>query len=227
MSVFAVVPVKNLSISKRRLSSVFSPQERSLLTLAMLQDVLKALQQSVVDDIVVIGNDDVVKGMADKFGAFYIEANQDGLNPAIEEAVGWCVREQADWVLVLPADIPLLTSNDVNQIVELGVSAASMVLSPSNDGGTNALFQSIPTLVSACFGPKSFAAHVEEAHRKGVKVRFYSSLNIGNDIDCAEDFKKLLVVKNSTLCREVLEQISLRNLKVSEYLKGNSSISER
>lgn len=135
MSVFAVVPVKNLSKSKRRLSSVFSPQERSLLTLAMLQDVLKALQQSIVDDIVVIGNDDVVKGMADKFGAFYIEANQDGLNPAIEEAVCWCIREQADWVLVLPADIPLLTSNDVNQIVELGVSAASMVLSPSNDGG--------------------------------------------------------------------------------------------
>jgi 2-phospho-L-lactate/phosphoenolpyruvate guanylyltransferase len=227
MAVFAVVPVKNLSISKRRLSSVFTPQERSLLTLAMLQDVLKALQQSVVDDVVVIGNDDVVKGMADKFGAFYLEANQDGLNPAIEEAVDWCVREQADWVLILPADIPLLTSNDVNQIVELGVSAASMVLSPSNDGGTNALFQSTPTLVSACFGPKSFAAHVEEAHCKGVKVRFYSSLNIGNDIDCAEDFKKLFVVKNSTLCREVLEQISSRNLKVSEYLKGNSSISER
>lgn len=227
MAIFAVIPVKNLSISKRRLSSVFSPQERSMLTLAMLQDVLKALQQSVVDEIVVIGNDDVVKRMADKFGAFYIEANQDGLNPAIEEAVRWCVREQADWVLVLPADIPLLTSNDVNQIIELGVSTASMVLSPSNDGGTNALFQSTPTLVSACFGPKSFAAHVEEAHCKGVKVRFYSSLNIGNDIDCAEDFKKLLVVKNSTLCREVLEQISLRNLKVSEYLKGNSSISER
>jgi 2-phospho-L-lactate guanylyltransferase (CobY/MobA/RfbA family) len=126
----------------------------------------------------------------------------------------------------LPADIPLLTSNDVNQIIELGVNAASMVLSPSNDGGTNALFQSTPTLVSACFGPKSFAAHVDEAHCKGVKVRFYSSLNIGNDIDCAEDFKKLFVVKNSTLCLEVLEQISSRNLKVSEYFKGNSSISE-
>jgi 2-phospho-L-lactate guanylyltransferase (CobY/MobA/RfbA family) len=100
MAIFAVIPVKNLSISKKRLSSVFSPQERSMLTLAMLQDVLKALQQSVVDDIVVIGNDDVVERMADKFGAFYIEANQDGLNPAIEEAVDWCVREQADWVLV-------------------------------------------------------------------------------------------------------------------------------
>ncbi len=225
MAIFAVVPVKNLAISKRRLSSVFSPKERSMLTLAMLQDVLKALQQSVIDEIVVIGNDDVVKITADRFGAFYIEASQDGLNPAIEEAITWCVKEQADWVLILPADIPLLAPSDVRQIVDLGVCGSSVVICPSHDGGTNALFQSTPTMVSACFGPESFAAHVEEAHCKGIKVRFYSSLNIGNDVDCVEDFKKLLEIKNNTLCREVLEQIITNNQKAFECLKGDSTTS--
>lgn len=221
MAVFAVIPVKNLSISKRRLSSVFSPQERSLLTLAMLQDVLLALQHSVVDEIVVIGTDDIIKSMADKFGAFYLHTNQDGLNLAIEEAINWCEREQADWILVLPADIPLLAPVDINQIVELGVTASSLVISPSHDGGTNALFQSTPTTVSACFGPKSFEAHVQQARCKGANVRFYSSLNVSNDVDCAEDFKKLFEVKNNTLCREVLERIVSLNEKAYECLKGN------
>jgi 2-phospho-L-lactate guanylyltransferase len=219
MAVFAVVPVKNLEVSKKRLSVVLSPQERSLLSLAMLQDVLRALQQSVVDEIVVIGNDTIVQGMADKFGAFYLVASQDGLNSAIEEAVAWCVAENADWVLVLPADMPLLLPSDVNQIVELGISGASVVLSPSPDGGTNALFQSTPPLVKACFGPKSFAAHVEEAQCQGVNLRFYSSLNIAHDIDSADDLKKLLEIENNTLSREALEQISLRNLTVGEFLK--------
>ncbi len=43
MLVYAVVPVKGLGVSKERLSTVLSPQERKELTLAMLEDVLTAL----------------------------------------------------------------------------------------------------------------------------------------------------------------------------------------
>jgi 2-phospho-L-lactate guanylyltransferase len=222
MAVFAIIPVKNLEFSKKRLSVVLSPQERSLLTLAMLEDVLKALQLSVVDEIVVIGNDAKVQCIADRYGAFYLTASQDGLNSAIEQAVAWCVNEDAGWVLILPADMPLLEPADVNQIVELGISGASVVLSPSPDGGTNALFQSTPTLVRACFGPKSFAAHIQEACFRGAKIRFYGSLNIAHDIDSAEDLKKLFEVENNTLSKDVLEQIMLRNQVARNYIESKA-----
>ncbi|NLE04091.1 MAG: 2-phospho-L-lactate guanylyltransferase, partial [Crenarchaeota archaeon] len=67
MSVFAVIPVKSLLGSKRRLSDVFSNQERSLLTLAMLEDVLRALHASIVDEIVIVGSDSAIQRMADRF----------------------------------------------------------------------------------------------------------------------------------------------------------------
>lgn len=216
LAVFAVIPVKSLGSSKGRLSTMFTPQERSLLTLAMLEDVLRALQASTIDNIVVIGCDDIVQRLSDRFDALYLKATLEGLNSSIEEAF-WCIREQADWLLVLPADIPLLRPVDVNRIVELGVSNAEVILSPSHDGGTNALFQCTPRLITPCFGPTSFAVHVQAARQKDVKVRFYGSLNVMHDIDCAENLRKILEIENNTLCREALEQIIRYNKDVRDY----------
>ena len=57
MVVYAIVPVKRIGVSKRRLSESLSPQERKSLTVAMLEDVLKALKASVVTKVLVVSND--------------------------------------------------------------------------------------------------------------------------------------------------------------------------
>ena len=77
MAVFAVVPVKRLNVSKRRLSAVLNPEERSLLTVAMLEDVLAALKASTVHETVVVSNDSVVREVADRFGFSYFSASCD------------------------------------------------------------------------------------------------------------------------------------------------------
>jgi 2-phospho-L-lactate guanylyltransferase len=194
MAVYAVVPVKRLSVSKRRLSAVLNPEERKLLTLAMLENVLAALKVSVVDQTVVVCNDSVVKNAADRCGVSYFSASGTGLNADIEEAIAWCVNKHASSVLVLPADIPLVSSTDIDVLVKLGYEKASLVLSPSQNGGTNALLQNPPNLIPACFGPKSFANHFTEACNKGLRIRMYYSLGIGLDVDSVDDLKQL--VKN-------------------------------
>lgn len=225
MSVYAVVPVKNLAVSKRRLSTVFSPLERRQLTLAMLEDVLNALTASVVDKIVVIGEDDQVQEMASKFGASFLWANGASLNPAIEEAISWSVQDGAKSILVVPADVPLLMAKDLNRILELGMNGGSaVVLSPSQNWGTNALYQNPPQLIPACFGPKSFLSHIQEAYRKGISVRLHFSSGLATDIDSVEDLKKLFVAENSTVCRKVLEQIILSNAAASEFLAAETEI---
>lgn len=198
MAVFAVVPVKRLSVSKRRLSGVLNSQERRLLTLAMLEDVLSALKSSVVQNVVVVSNDPLVCQVAVKFGVSYSSVAGVGLNADVGEATEWCVQRGAGSVLLLPADIPLLSFKDVNSIVALGIEASSVVLSPSLNGGTNALFQNPPNLIRACFGPKSFVKHVREARHKGLRVRFYCSVGVVVDVDSAEDLKRLLDIQNST-----------------------------
>ncbi|MFB3887864.1 MAG: 2-phospho-L-lactate guanylyltransferase [Candidatus Bathyarchaeia archaeon] len=211
MAVFAVVPVKSLGVSKRRLSALLSPQERKLLTLAMLEDVVRVLQASVVRETVVVSNDPDVHEVAARFGVRYLSAAHSGLNPAIEEATELCVQSQAESVLVIPADVPLLKPRDIDCTVGLGSDGETVVLSPSSTGGTNVLFRKPPNAIAANFGPRSFVNHFREARRRGLRVRFFYSVGTGTDIDSAEDLKKLFEVQNNTLSKHVLEQMQLRS----------------
>jgi len=217
LALYAVVPVKNLGVSKRRLSAVFTLQERKQLTLAMLEDVLAALKVSVVDKMLVVGEDSQVQQTAEKYGAAYLSTTKNGLNPAIEEAADWCVQHGADSVLVLPADVPFVTAKDINRVVELGAGYCAIVLSPSNNWGTNALFQNPPKLIPACFGPQSFLAHIREAYGKGIGVRLHLSTGLATDIDSAEDLRKMFEVDRSSECRRVLEQIMRNSLKAQDF----------
>jgi len=215
--VYAIVPVKRLGVSKRRLSKFLSPQERKSLTIAMLEDVLKALKSSTVNEIVVVSSDPNVRMISDKFGVSFFSPSHTGLNPAVEEATVWCMQKQADSVLVVPADIPLLSFMDVNKIVELGSYIGStVVLSPSNNGGTNALFQKPPNLLLANFGNGSFAKHFKQAQNKGVSVKLHYSTSIALDVDREEDLVKLFenpIINNS---KHLLEEAGF-----SSRIRGN------
>jgi 2-phospho-L-lactate/phosphoenolpyruvate guanylyltransferase len=218
VAIYAVVPVKNLTVSKLRLSTVFTPQERRQLTLAMLEDVLTALHASVADKIVVVGEDLQVQQMAAKFGAAYLSANGATLNPALEEAASWCVQNGANSILFLPADVPLVNAKDLNRIVELGANGCpAVVLSPSLNWGTNALYQNPPKLIPACFGPRSFLNHIQESYQRCISVRLHFSTGLATDIDSAEDLKKLLEAENRTVCRHVLHQITQNSKKANEF----------
>lgn len=211
LSVYAVVPVKSLLESKTRLSVVLSPQERESFTLSMLEDVLKALESSVVFQVGVISSDIAVQALANKFGVSYLSESQLGLDSAIKQATEWCIQNDTESVLVLPADIPLITFEDINQIVKLSSEETCVVISSSENGGTNALLQKPPNLISTCFGPHSFMKHVGRASAKGISIKFYSSERVAFDIDSLEDLKNFLLIESQTMSRQFLEQIRLRN----------------
>jgi 2-phospho-L-lactate guanylyltransferase len=147
--------------------------------------------------------------MAQKFGAFYLSADGANLNCAIENAQDWCIKKGADAVLVLPADLPLLDAVDINRILELGVGNSAIVLAPSRDWGTNALYQTPPKQVPACFGPKSFIRHIKEAYARGVSVRLHFSPGLAADVDCAKDLKNIYQAQQTTVTKQVLQQINL------------------
>jgi 2-phospho-L-lactate guanylyltransferase len=216
VAIYAIIPVKKLADSKKRLSTVFTPLERATLTLTMLEDVLKALKASVVDEVVVVAEDSQVQQAAEKFGAFYRFANGATLNSAIEETTEYCIIKGAQSVLVLPADIPLVESEEIDRIIQLvNGGSSAVVLSPSHDWGTNALYQSPPKLIPACFGPESFLKHMGAAFQKCVSVRLHFSNNLASDIDSAKDLKKLFEVENTTISKRFLEQINF-NFKVRD-----------
>ncbi len=228
MSLYAIVPVKNLDASKRRLATVFTPQERRQLTTAMLEDVLSALKTSIVDQILVVGEDSQVETVAKKFEALFLTANGDGLNQAIEEATAWCIGKGAKSVLILPADLPLVKTKDVNRLVALGTGNCCIVLSPSGNWGTNALYQNPPNAIPVCFGPNSFIEHIRGAFNRNISTRLHFSEGLSLDIDSAEDLKKMFELSNETNCRKVLEEIICNSKKAIDFFeKRNLSLARQ
>lgn len=154
---------------------VLNTQERQTLTLAMLEDVLKAVKCSEVCQTVVISSDRTIKELANNFGVSYLEERKYELNRAVKQATEWCIQNNANSVLILPADIPLITPADINQIVKLCSTENSVVISPSQNSGTNALLQKPPDIIHTHFGPNSFSKHKTEALHKGILTRVYRS----------------------------------------------------
>ena len=208
MSAFAVVPVKTLLKSKTRLSNYFTIQERPLFTLAMLEDVLNTLKSSKIDKTIVISSDSTVEAMVKNFGMTFLQEAQEGLNKALTQATRWCLRNGAELVLALPADAPLITSKDVNELVSLALKN-SVIISPSLNGGTNALLQKPPGIISPCFGSDSFKRHISKARAKHVRIKIYVSANVLFDIDSKADLEQLLKMGQETTSYHFLKQKGL------------------
>ena len=214
MKVFAVVFAEESGKSKRGLSAAFSPEERGLLSAAMLEDVLVALTSSLVREVAVVGTDSSVRQVVDYCGVSFISQERISLASAMGKIIAWGTEKKADAVLMLPANIPLISSSDIDRIVELGSEVPSVVLSPSIKDGTNAIFLNPSNLIPVQFGPNSFFNLVKEAIDKDVALRFYSSREIALDMDSEEDLCKLLEIKNNTVSKRAFEQVrSQRNKK--------------
>ena len=59
----------------------------------MLEDVLEAVQRScMIQQVVVVSSDYKVREFASNFGAKFLPEKTQGLNQAVEQAIGWCVE---------------------------------------------------------------------------------------------------------------------------------------
>lgn len=218
MTIYAIIPVKNLQRSKTRLLKVLGPEECQFLTLAMLEDVLNAVKKSsLIERIAVISSDPKIQDFAENLGVIYISEKRQGLNRAIVNAIRWCIQNKGKSILILSADIPLVNSNDVDNIINLCSNGKCFAISPSQRGGTGALFQKPPNLIRPNFGPNSFRKHLLQALEKEIPVKIYRSKTMALDIDLPEDLEELLKIDAQTKSHQLLKQRGLKASLVSAF----------
>lgn len=188
MAIFVVIPVKKLEEAKSRLSPLLTHEERKQFCIKMLEDVLRAVKSTrCVHRTLVVSMDPAVLRVAKRFDASSLMESLPGLNQAVSEAIDWCIWKGANSALILPADIPLVTPKDLNEILSLR-EKASMVISPSrNELGTNALLLTPPNTIPTFYGRHSFQRHIEEASKPGRSFHTIRSPRIAFDIDTVED----------------------------------------
>jgi len=200
MSLWAIVPVKPLRRGKSRLATILSEEERTFLNYTMLANTMKALAAvKEITQVLVVSRDTGALAMARDFNARTVqEDGSSDLNTALMRANTVAMMYAAQSVLILPADLPLLTPQAVQSFIKHAAHPPVLVINPDRRmDGTNAMLSSPGNLVNYCYGPGSFKLHVDQARSFHVRVEVCDIPEISLDLDLPEDLDYLRQVDGS------------------------------
>ncbi len=210
MRVHVIIPFKGVMESKSRLASGISDELRKHLVVAMLSDVIAAVNSSKkLSHLIVITSEKNIENIMPKDATLLLEDKPRGINQAIIEATEYSLGMNSEATLVIPADLPLITPQDIDAIIYEGKSKPVVILSPSLTGGTNILFRAPPQIIEPKFGRNSFQAHLKESRKMNIEPKIYSSPRVSLDLDEIEDVKKFIQYGNHTKTFEVLYKTEL------------------
>ncbi len=193
MNIWAIVPVKPLNRAKSRLSNELQPEQRKQLATDLFARTVRLLVPlTQIRGVLVISRDTQALAMARDLGANTVqESGTPELNNALLRATQVLKAWHAEAVLVVPADIPLLAVEDIEEMVQRGRYQNSVVIAPDrHETGTNLLFVRPPVLIPYVFGENSFAEHQRLALEAGANVSIYRSERVALDVDWPDDLEK-------------------------------------
>lgn len=200
MSIWAIVPVKPLRLGKSRLSGVLSDDERAALNRRFLEQTLDTIRNTpAISQTLVVSRDPAALALARQYGARTVhEDGTPNLNSALARATLLARQYASRGVLVLPADLPLLTKEDLAYFLQFVGKPPCVVISPDrHDNGTNALLVSPGGMITCDFGPGSFQRHCQAAIRTGAKLEVVRNEQIMLDLDTPDDLEMLRRIDNS------------------------------
>ena len=209
-----LIPVKDLSNAKQRLSSVLDRAQREELARAMLLDVADAIGGwAERPPLALVTSDPFAMEVAQEFD---FEIIQDRLNQgeteAIEMATQVCESRGVKSTLVIPADIPLVQGWELEKVLQAAPEEGS-VLVPAADGrGTNAAFRRPANLFPLRFGNDSFKPHFAAARdtQKPCLVLLLSGVAL--DVDSPADLMDLIAAPGETRAQRLARRWSPADL---------------
>ncbi len=190
MTLWAIVPVKPLRRGKSRLAQVLSVEERKDLNrrlLAHTVDTLAAIPE--IEHVLVVSRDPEALALAREHGARTVQENgSPGLNLALARATIIAKNYTTRGVLIVPADLPLITPEDVNSMLGRVGEPPVVVVSPDRRRqGTNALLVCPVGLIEYDFGTGSFQRHCNRALKAGARLEVCELPSLALDVDIPED----------------------------------------
>jgi 2-phospho-L-lactate guanylyltransferase len=203
-----LVPEKNLSTAKQRLSPVLNPVERHALALAMLKDVLTALaaccERSGVT--LVTGDTEAIR-LAQRFSFQRIEDHSNlGESHAVAMATRVCEERGEAETLVLPADIPLVTPDEIERIFRMAPPNGTVMVPSREMRGSNAVLRRPASLFPLKFGDDSFQPHLRAARLTGRPCIVLSAEGIALDVDRPSDLAALIAAPGNTRAQRLARE---------------------
>ena len=202
-----LVPVKNLNGAKQRLATMLTQQQRTLLARAMVKDVCHALSEVPSHPAVaLVTSDEYAIRLARQCGFETIRDDENlGESEAIAMATQQAEKRGAEFSLVIPGDIPLVTADEISAVLAAAPPEGT-VLVPAADGrGTNAILRRPCALIPCRFGNDSFLPHRAAARATQKELVILDGLpGIALDVDRPEDLAELAEGKPRTRTQRLL-----------------------
>lgn len=190
-----ILPIKDLKHAKQRLAGVLAPEERMAFMRAMMEDTFAAVRgvRRAERVFVVTNYAPAMRAAEEAEWEILREEGQVSESASVDAASRICAARGVTALLRLPLDLPLVRAKDIDELLELDLSAPAAVLVASRDGtGTNALLRSPPSLFPSHFGEGSFARHRAEAERAGARVILRRNPRLEMDVDDGGDLRALV-----------------------------------
>lgn len=178
----AVIPYKKAG-AKSRLSPVLSLEEREEFVDLMLNQVIDSLEEAGIEKIDILSPS--VYGLEGITKARVLLDEND-----LNEALNRYLEEAEEPVLIVMADLPLLSPDHIKGITS---TKRDICIVPGKGGGTNALFIRNPSSYRVKYYGSSFLTHCSIATDSGQNFEIYDSFLAGTDIDEPEDLVELLI----------------------------------
>lgn len=206
-----LIPVKNLAQAKQRLSSVLSPDERLALAQAMCEDVLEEVARwRGRPPVAVVTGDPFARELAVRL---QFEVIADAVNPGetgvIEMATAICRERGAPSTLVVPADIPLIESAELERIAESAPPGGAVLVPDAAGRGTNAALRAPADLFPLRFGNDSFRPHLAAAKATGMPCIVLELPGIARDVDRPKDLQELAAARGERRSQKLVRSWNL------------------
>ncbi|HET7678071.1 MAG TPA: 2-phospho-L-lactate guanylyltransferase [Candidatus Limnocylindrales bacterium] len=196
----ALVAVRSVSGGKARLGEALDAEERETLIVGMLRHELRLLAAwPALESTLVVTADEALARCAAAEGARIVADPGVTLDAAIRAGREAAVSNGATALLILPADLPLLTAEALERLLEAADAAVAagsgrpvVAIAPADArGGTNALLLSPPGLLEPAYGPDSLERHLRAARARDASVQLVHDPALGFDLDTPEDLERL------------------------------------
>jgi 2-phospho-L-lactate guanylyltransferase len=188
-----ILAVKRLDQAKQRLGTAFSESERREIAGALFEDALVLCAGTEFLRWWVVSDDPEVLDAARERGLGAVQDPGEALNQALTLGIAAASLEGAGSVTIVPADLPLARPEDIEAILDTGVTS-EMVIVPSGDGGTNALYLRPPDLIEPRFGESSLKAHLAIAEERKLRCSVLALERMALDIDTELDARRLVEI---------------------------------
>ena len=206
---YILLPVKDLTRAKQRLSNLFTQAERTALAWLMLEHTFAAVAATQdADGVAVVTLYPPAIALAKRYGfEVILEREQISESHSVDFGSQVLARRGVECVLRLPLDLPLLQTEDIETILAADTDAApSCVIVPSRDGtGTNAILRRPPTLFASQFGTGSLRRHLNLAAQAHASCQLLELPRVAFDLDEPDDVTELLQCTQSHALSSVMD----------------------